>query len=138
MTTTENVDSQKWYKFLLDKNEMKVIINLLGQGSLGRPKTKTFFLTRSVYRPFLRPEPKVQKFHPSKNSRLSAKLKKKYSIKSVDFCDKILSWQKVKIRTHHPPFTGMTKKLLHGLVESVIRNIRPGLVPVVPFQARRG
>ena len=57
MTTTENVDSQKWYKFLLDKNEMKVIINLLGQGSLGRPKTKTFFLTRSVYRPVLRPEP---------------------------------------------------------------------------------
>ena len=50
MTTTENVDSQKWYKFLLDKNEMKVIINLLGQGSLGRPKTKTFFLTWSVYR----------------------------------------------------------------------------------------
>ena len=27
MTTTENVDSQKWYKFLLDKNEMNVIIN---------------------------------------------------------------------------------------------------------------
>ena len=34
MTTTENDDSQKWYKFLLDKNEMKVIINLLGQRSL--------------------------------------------------------------------------------------------------------
>ena len=26
MTATENVDSQKWYKFLLDKNEMNVII----------------------------------------------------------------------------------------------------------------
>ena len=27
MTATENVDNQKWYKFLLDKHEMNVIIN---------------------------------------------------------------------------------------------------------------
>ena len=37
MTATENVDSQKWYKFLLDKNEMNVIIkNCSNVGNIGR------------------------------------------------------------------------------------------------------
>ena len=42
------------------------------------------------------------------------------------FDKKILSWRKVKIRTRQPPFTGMSRKLLHGLVELVTLNIRPG------------
>ena len=49
--------------------------------------------------------------------------------------DKILSWRKVKIRTHQPPFTGMSKKLLHGLVELVTLNIRSGF-RVFPWLGR--